>query len=71
MFGELYLLVAILLILYAFYKWATAKADYFEQRNMKCLKPIFLIGNNWGEYLNKYTAAEFSDKLYQTFPDEP
>lgn len=70
MFGELFLLAAISLILYAFYKWATINNDYFKQRNVKYLKPKFLIGNNGGIYINKYTAAEFSDKLYNAFPNE-
>ena len=71
MFGELLLSAAISLILYAFYKWATANNDYFERRNIKYLKPKFLIGNIAGAYFNKYTGAEFSEKLYQAFQDEP
>ncbi|XP_055314969.1 LOW QUALITY PROTEIN: probable cytochrome P450 9f2 [Sitodiplosis mosellana] len=70
MFGELILFAAISLIFYAFYKWATANNDYFERRNIKYIKPKFLIGSNVGLYLGKYTAAEFSDKLFHAFPNE-
>lgn len=70
MFGEFFLLAAIFLILYAFYKWATINNDYFKQRNVKYLKPTFSIGSNGGVHMNKYTAAEYSDKLYNAFPNE-
>lgn len=70
MFGELLLLVAISLITYAFYKWATINYDYFEKRNIKCMKPKFLVGNTGGFFLNKYTAHEFSLKIYNAFPKE-
>lgn len=70
MFDGLIFFVAFLLICYAFYKWATLNNDFFEQRNIKNVKPTFLIGNNAGSLFNKYTGAEFCKKLYQTFPDE-
>lgn len=70
MFGELLLYVAISLIAYAFYKWATINYDYFEKRKIKYLKPKFLVGNTGGFFLNKYTASEFSLKLYKAFPEE-
>lgn len=70
MFGELFLVASVSLILYAFYKWATINNDFFERRNIKYKKPTFLIGNNIGASINKYTGAEFSHKLYQAFPDE-
>lgn len=71
MLGALLLLAAILLILYAFYKWATINNDYFARRNIKYQKPTFLVGNNGGTLLNKYTAAEFVQLIYQSFPKEP
>lgn len=71
MLGEFLLIAALLLILYAFYKWATINNDYFERRNIKYMKPTFLIGNMIDVYLNKYTGAEYSYKLYKTFPNEP
>lgn len=70
MFGEFLIFSAILLFLFVFFKWATHKNGYFMQKNMKHMKPRFFFGNTGGIILNKYTAAEFAQKLY-TFSDEP
>ncbi|XP_055309672.1 probable cytochrome P450 9f2 [Sitodiplosis mosellana] len=70
MIGILLLLSAILLIVYAFYKWATLNNDYFERQNLKYMKPTFLVGNTGGAFANKYTPAEFLDMIFQAFPDE-
>lgn len=71
MFGELVLFAAILLLSYAFYKWATLNNDYFERRNIKYMKPSFLIGSTGVAFSNKYSAVEFAQRLYNAFPDEP
>lgn len=71
MLGEVVLFAALSLIAYAFYKWATLNNDYFEKRNLKHMKPNFLIGNTAGLFFNKYTAVTFAQRLYQAFPDEP
>lgn len=60
--------VAISLISFLFYKWATQNNDYFERRNVKYLKPTFLIGNIGGMFIR--TATEFAQTMYQAFPDE-
>lgn len=70
MIGEILLFAAISLISYAFYMWATINNDFFERRNIKFLKPKFLVGNTGGLFFNKYTATAFVQKLYQAFPDE-
>lgn len=70
MFGELLLILSFSLILYAFYKWATINNDYFERRNIKYMKPKFLVGNTGGAYVKKYTGAEYATRLYQAFPNE-
>lgn len=71
MLDGLLLFVAATLIGYAFYKWATINNDFFEKQNVKYLKPRFLVGNTGGFYFNKYTATEYSLKIYNAFPDEP
>lgn len=68
MIGALLLLAAIFLLSYAFYKWATLNYDFFERRNMKYLKPKFLIPE---AFMGKYTAVEFAKNLYNAFPNEP
>lgn len=69
MFDTALLLTAILLILFAFYKWATLNNGYFERRNIKYPKPTFLFGNLAGLFYK--TAAEFAEETYNAFPDEP
>ena len=71
MLGEALLFAALFLIAFAFYKWATLNNDYFEIRNLKYMKPNFLVGNTGGLFFNRYTATGFAQKLYQAFPDEP
>lgn len=71
MIGELVSCAAILLLSYAFYKWATLHNDYFERRNVKYMKPSFLIGSTGRAFSNKYDAMEYSDYLYKAFPDQP
>lgn len=70
MLDGIVLLVAIALISYVIYKWATANNDFFEKRNLKYLKPKFLLGNTGGIFLNQYSGADFCDMMYKPFPNE-
>lgn len=70
MLFELLLIATCSLLLFAFYKWATFNYDFFEKRNVKHLKPTFLVGNLGGVFMNRYTAIEFAQMLYQSFPDQ-
>lgn len=71
MLDVLLLIAAISLLAVAFYKWATLNNDYFAKRNLKYMKPKFLVGNTGGLFFSRYTATEFYQKLYQAFPDDP
>lgn len=71
MIGVLLLFVAIFLLSYKFYKWGTLNNDFFERRNIKYLKPKFLIGSSGPTLLGKLTGVELAQKLYNAFPDEP
>lgn len=71
MLAEILLITAISLLLFALYKWITLNNDFFEIRNMKYMKPRFLFGNTGGLFINKYTAREFMQKLYNAYPNEP
>lgn len=70
------MLLAILMVIvllglsYMFYDWATANNNYFEARGIRQMTPRFLVGNNGGVYLQKYTVPEFAMRLYKQFPDE-
>lgn len=68
MIGVLLLLATV--VLFTFYKWATVNNGYFKRRNLKYLKPSFLVGNTGGIFVQKYDAIEFSSLMYDTFPDE-
>lgn len=70
MLEGLLICVAIALVLYAFYKWATINNDFFEKHNLKSLKPKFLFGNTGGVFFNQYSGAEFCDMMYDAFPNE-
>lgn len=58
------------LILYAIYKWGTLTFDYWKLRNIKFLKPTFLIGNSGAIFRGKYSMMEYANLLYNKFPDE-
>lgn len=70
MLAEFLAIIAISLLSFAFYKWATLNNDYFKKRNIEYMKPRFLFGNTGGQFIKKYTVAEFMQKLYQ-FSDQP
>lgn len=70
MFGVFLLLIALILLLYAFYKWATLYNDFFEKRHIKYRTPNFFFGNSREFFFNKATAIDFAQKLYQSFPNE-
>lgn len=57
-------------LLYVFYKWATVNNDYFVKRNIKHIKPTFLVGHTMGWLLRRYTPDEFMNWLYYYFPNE-
>lgn len=58
------------LLIYAFYKWATANSEYFAKRNIKHMKPKFLIGDTTQLFMKQYTPAEFLDMIYYQYPKE-
>lgn len=70
MLDVLLLIAALSLLAVAFYKWATLNNNYFVERNLKHMKPKFLVGNTGGMFLNQYSAIAFTQKLYQAFPEE-
>lgn len=71
MLAELLIIAVFFLFSFAFYRWATLKNEYFKERGIKHLKPTFFVGNFVGQLYDKYTASEFNQLLYQSFPEEP
>lgn len=70
MIAEVLLTTGIGLILYAFYKYATQNNDFFTKRGLKQMKPTFIFGNSGSFITQKYTAPEYSQHLYEAFPNE-
>lgn len=64
------LATGVVLIGYAFYKWATQNNDYFTKRGIKHLTPTLLLGNSAAFVTRKYTAPEFALSIYNAFPKE-
>lgn len=71
MFAELLLTVAVALIAYAFYIWATINNEYFNRRGLKFVKPTLLLGETGKMFLSKITAVDLAKKVYDRFPKEP
>lgn len=67
-----FVLIIFLTILLAHYLyiWATKNNDYFIKRGICQMKPVFLVGNNGGAFLGKYTVPEFAKHIYSQFPGE-
>lgn len=63
--------IAIVSLAYTLYKWVTFNNDFFEKRNIKYMKPTFFFGNFGGVFLKKYSAADFGQKMYTAFANEP
>lgn len=62
--------IALILFMYAFYKWATANNEYFANRNIKFMRPKAVVGNFGGILLFRYTAPEVCKMFYEAFPNE-
>lgn len=67
---ELLAIIGIALIVYAFYKWATLNDNYWAEKNVKFLKPYFLVGNTGGFWTNRYNIYDYISMLYNSFPNE-
>lgn len=68
MIDNLILWTGICLLLYALYKWATSKFDYFEKRGVSYIKPRFFFGKNMGFMMVQCTMNEFMELIYRAKP---
>lgn len=57
-------------ILYGIYKWSTHTYTYWAERNVKFIKPKFLVGNTGGLLFNRHILSEYISSIYNAFPDE-
>lgn len=70
MIESIFLTIGVFLILYAFYVWTTKNYRYFEEKGVRHLKPVFLLGNTFGLFARQYTTPDFMNKIYKSFPGE-
>lgn len=66
----IYFTIAMVIVVYLFYKWATQNDQYFVKRRVPALKPSLLFGNSADFFTKKIDLIEFVKKLYNDFPDE-
>lgn len=64
------ILSSICLCLYMIYRWVTQNHNYFEKKGIPALKPIPFVGNTIEYYLKKVELIDFTQKLYDDFPDK-
>lgn len=62
--------VAIGLALVALYKWITRNKYYWADRNVKSLKPKFLVGNIFAMLTSQISMYDYVSYLYNSFPKE-
>lgn len=58
------------LLLYSFYVWATKNNDYWAKRNVKHLRPHFLVGNVFSLMTGRTDWTKYLPTVYNTFPNE-
>jgi cytochrome P450 family 9 len=56
--------------LYFFYKWATAKYDYFEKQGIVYSKPLPLLGSDFGLFFKKIPFVESFMNNYNMYDGE-
>lgn len=71
MLGELLLTFGIVLIAYAIYKLTTENAQYFGERNLKYRSTFVSVRDTFSMFLGATNVFDFTQKLYNSFPDEP
>ena len=63
----LYLVVA---AIYLIYKWGTKHYNYFKDRGIPYIKPVFLIGSNINVFTKKLSLSDLIVKWYNEYYDE-
>ena len=56
--------IGVIAVAYLFYKWGISTYDYFEKRDVKFIKPVFLMGSNTNMFFNKLSLPDLVQKWY-------
>uniref|UniRef100_A0A8W7PJK5 Cytochrome P450 n=2 Tax=gambiae species complex TaxID=44542 RepID=A0A8W7PJK5_ANOCL len=65
----MFLLWALPLALYLFYRWSIATYDYFEKRNIPYVKPVPFFGQVWSFFTQEKHAVDVASEGYHMFPN--
>uniref|UniRef100_A0A182MCK8 CRAL-TRIO domain-containing protein n=1 Tax=Anopheles culicifacies TaxID=139723 RepID=A0A182MCK8_9DIPT len=65
----MFLLWAVPLALYLFYRWSVATYDYFEKRNIPYVKPVPFFGQVWSFFTQGKHAVDVASEGYYMFPN--
>ncbi|XP_050078000.1 probable cytochrome P450 9f2 [Anopheles maculipalpis] len=65
----MFLLWALPVALYLFYRWSVATYDYFEKRNIPYVKPVPFFGQVWSFFTQEKHAVDVASEGYYMFPD--
>uniref|UniRef100_A0A182P2T5 Uncharacterized protein n=1 Tax=Anopheles epiroticus TaxID=199890 RepID=A0A182P2T5_9DIPT len=65
----MFLLWALPLALYLFYRWSVATYDYFEKRNIPYVKPVPFFGQVWSFFTQGRHAVDVASEGYYMFPN--
>uniref|UniRef100_A0A182S5D6 Cytochrome P450 n=2 Tax=Anopheles funestus TaxID=62324 RepID=A0A182S5D6_ANOFN len=65
----MFLLWALPLALYLFYRWSVATYDYFEKRNIPYVKPVPFFGQVWSFFTQGKHAVDVASEGYYMFPN--
>ncbi|XP_053675594.1 cytochrome P450 9e2-like [Anopheles nili] len=65
----MFLLWALPVALYLFYRWGVATYDYFEKRNIPFVKPVPFLGQVWSFFTQDKHAVDIASEGYYQFPN--
>lgn len=66
----MYLILYLLPVaIYLFYKWATAKYDYFDKQGIPCVKPLPGLGSNFALLFKKQPFVKTLMDSYNKYSD--
>lgn len=71
MFGELILVIGLILIAYAIHIFVRNSSQYFEERNVKYKGISFVLSNIYAMITGKLNAFGQIQALYNAYPNEP
>jgi hypothetical protein len=66
----MFLLAAVIVLLYLFYQWVMQKYEYFEAKGVPFSKPVFLLGSSYNMFFNRLSLPDVTLKWYREMRSE-